>query len=423
MGGMRVAFAVAGSRGDAQPFVALARECAARGMDVVMLSHAEHRHLTQTWGVPFREMPGDPRSMLASERGVELLRTRDPLRVLTRLRGLAGDLFDDAAVALESELADCDAVVFSTLAVAAHHVAELLGIPRMWGVLQPVTATASWPSLLLPTMPSRSSWWNRRSHDVADALTWTLFGPATAAYRSRVGLPHRSWSAMRAEVARDLPVLGGWSQVLAPRPDDWPEHVVVTGAWQLPEQGVPLPPDLEEFLASGPAPVYMGLGSSTVPDPAAVTDMFVEAARLVGVRLILGAGWADLGSTVTGNPHVLVVGEVPHAALFPRCAAVVHHAGAGTTHTALAAGTPAVPMPLWGDQPFWAARSAATGAAAPPVGRPWRVARLATAVAQAVGEPWRRQRAGALAEMMGREAGTVTASQHVERTFMAGSHL
>jgi len=147
---MRVACVVAGSRGDAQPFVALARSCSDLGMETVLLTHAEHRGLAERWQVPFREMPGDPRRILNSPAGQQLLNTRDPIRVLTRLRSLAGDLFDEAAAALEVALADCDAVIFSTLAVAAYHVAEMFGLPRMWGVLQPVTATSCWPSLLLP---------------------------------------------------------------------------------------------------------------------------------------------------------------------------------------------------------------------------------------------------------------------------------
>ncbi|WP_205650402.1 glycosyltransferase [Actinoplanes solisilvae] len=42
--------------------------------------------------------------------------------------------------------------------------------------------------------------------------------------------------------------------------------------------------------------------------------------------------------------------------MFPRTAAVVHHAGAGTTAAGLRAGVPAVPVPVPVDQPFWADR-------------------------------------------------------------------
>jgi vancomycin aglycone glucosyltransferase len=45
-----------------------------------------------------------------------------------------------------------------------------------------------------------------------------------------------------------------------------------------------------------------------------------------------------------------VVRAAPHAALFPRCAALVHHGGSGTTAAALRAGTPQVILPVMLDQ-------------------------------------------------------------------------
>ena len=62
-----------------------------------------------------------------------------------------------------------------------------------------------------------------------------------------------------------------------------------------------------------------------------------------------------------------MIGDVPHEWLFPRMAAVIHHAGAGTTAAGLRAGVPAVSVPKIGDQPFWAARLAALGTGPPPI--------------------------------------------------------
>lgn len=45
--------------------------------------------------------------------------------------------------------------------------------------------------------------------------------------------------------------------------------------------------------------------------------------------------------------------QVPHPWLFPQCAAVVHHGGAGTTGAGLMAGRPTAVVPAFGDQPFW----------------------------------------------------------------------
>jgi sterol 3beta-glucosyltransferase len=52
----------------------------------------------------------------------------------------------------------------------------------------------------------------------------------------------------------------------------------------------------------------------------------------------------------------LVIGPAPHAKIFPHCAAVVHHGGAGTLHQALRAGVPQIPAPHLLDQFFWSER-------------------------------------------------------------------
>ncbi|HTI26463.1 MAG TPA: nucleotide disphospho-sugar-binding domain-containing protein, partial [Kutzneria sp.] len=73
-------------------------------------------------------------------------------------------------------------------------------------------------------------------------------------------------------------------------------------------------------------------------------------------RVILARGWADLDVE-----DCFVIGDVNQQALFPRVAAVVHHGGAGTTHTAARAGAPQVVVPQIGDQPQFAARVAELG--------------------------------------------------------------
>lgn len=57
-------------------------------------------------------------------------------------------------------------------------------------------------------------------------------------------------------------------------------------------------------------------------------------------------------------------GSLAHEWLLPRCAAAVHHGGAGTTAASLRAGKPTVVTPVMVDQFFWAQRVNALGVGA-----------------------------------------------------------
>jgi sterol 3beta-glucosyltransferase len=87
--------------------------------------------------------------------------------------------------------------------------------------------------------------------------------------------------------------------------------------------------------------------------PADLAGIVLGALRRTGRRGLLQAGWAGLADAA-GRDDVLVVDDVPHDWLFARMAAVVHHGGAGTTHTGLRAGIPNVVVPFFADQPLWA---------------------------------------------------------------------
>lgn len=98
-----------------------------------------------------------------------------------------------------------------------------------------------------------------------------------------------------------------------------------------------------------------------------------------------GSAQAGTAGLAADGNDVLTIGDVPHAVLFPRLAAVVHHGGAGTSAAALRAGVPAVTVPVTADQPFWAGRLAAIGAATDPI--PFRsltAERLAASLHQVV---------------------------------------
>ena len=65
-----------------------------------------------------------------------------------------------------------------------------------------------------------------------------------------------------------------WSPELLPKPKDWKRHIDISGFYFLDEEsGYKPPADLAEFLAAGPAPVYIGFGSVVIQDPVGMSGM------------------------------------------------------------------------------------------------------------------------------------------------------
>jgi UDP:flavonoid glycosyltransferase YjiC (YdhE family) len=101
-----------------------------------------------------------------------------------------------------------------------------------------------------------------------------------------------------------------------------------------------------------------------------------------------------------------IIDETPHDWLFPRMAAVVHHAGAGTTGAGLRAGVPAITVPILADQPFWSDRLERIGVS--PGAIPFRELTapcLAELIRQAITEPAYQRRAAAFGAVVRAEDG------------------
>jgi UDP:flavonoid glycosyltransferase YjiC (YdhE family) len=92
-------------------------------------------------------------------------------------------------------------------------------------------------------------------------------------------------------------------------------------------------------------------------------DVSAAAATGMGLRAVLLVGKSAENRPAIESDQVFVAEWAPHSELFHRAAAVVHQGGAGTLHTALAAGRPMIVVPFAHDQPDNAARVERLGVA------------------------------------------------------------
>jgi sterol 3beta-glucosyltransferase len=114
-----------------------------------------------------------------------------------------------------------------------------------------------------------------------------------------------------------------------------------------------IPKALYQFIEQGEKPVYMTFGSLQKAVPDWSMDLFIEAAQQANCRAIIQTS-SDRYPPETQHGDVYFIGKHPHQAVFQHCAAVVHHGGAGTTHSATLSGCPSIVVPFMDEQLFWA---------------------------------------------------------------------
>jgi sterol 3beta-glucosyltransferase len=278
--------------------------------------------------------------------------------------------------------------------------------PKHFGAgMIPITPTAAFPSPFLPPkwVPRPL---NRASHRFVNAMLWKAFRDKTNAARAMFKLPPRK------AVWAEQPMIYGVSPNLLPTPADWPAQAHLCGQWLARSPAWMPPPALAHFLAAGEVPIYIGFGSMTGFDKARLLDALIEA--MTGRRALFHTGWSGIDPKALPD-NFLAIDDTPHDWLFPRTAAVIHHGGSGTSHSAACAGVPSIVTPFAGDQFFWAERLRLAGVA--PValaGRRPKAEAFARALDFAAAARV-RNRARALGEAMRAENGVVDAVAALER--------
>ena len=401
---MRILILAVGSRGDVQPCIAIGRALKARGHQVRFLTHGNFRDAIEGLGLGFLEAHGNPREWLESEPGLCWLESGlNPFAFFRGLKRFMRLVLANLPKTLEF-YKDCDAILYTPLAIAGPHLGEKLGCPAFPLMFQPVYPTSAFPSFLLDpqgTAPrARAQNWFARNYN---CLSYHV---VEQGFNLVVRKQINGWrcsdlrlgsGAFFGEIARQrqrrVPHFLGWSEHVLPRPQEWTSQVHATGYWYLPPPETWQPPaDLMAFLEQGPPPVYVGFGSLTLRNASNISDLVIKALGQAGCRGILSRGWGNLGQGAPSQ-SIFQIDSVPHEWLFPKLAAIVHHGGAGTTGASLRSGAPSVLVPFFCDQFLWANRVAELNAG--PKAVPYAgltVEKLAGAIRQSLTDPRLKER-------------------------------
>ena len=356
--------------GDVMPFVPIANDMAGRGHDVTFAVPEGFWPMLE--GEAFRLAPVgtqfSPRELDAH--GDVLERASSPLgtaraarfwigefgvRPLREIHGALTDATDGADVVL----------THPTAAFAARMVAEQRDVPWVTGHLFPMLIPTTdhlppgWP--LEKVVPRPSARHTRFAWSAMESMSARMmYDREINAMRREIGLPTVHANAMLGGLSPTL-MLGLWSSVWSAPASDWPAHYSTTGftIWAGPT-GQELPATLSAYLDEGEPPVLVTLGTSAASNAGSLFETIAEVLDRTGRRGVFLVGGSDkISARLAARNDVWPF--APITEVLPRCSAVVHAGGHGTTAAALAAGVPSVVVPMLYDQQWHAHRAQELG--------------------------------------------------------------
>ncbi|KAF1787275.1 Glycosyltransferase family 28, N-terminal domain [Phytophthora cactorum] len=334
---MQICIMIVGTRGDVQPFLAIAKRLQQDGHRVRLATHKIYRDFITNHGVEFYPLGGDPKELAAYMKDVpRQMQILEDILMSTWPAVSAPDP-DGKAPGVPGSPFRAQAIISNPVTYGHIHVAEKLGVPLHIMFPQPWVPTVAFPhpmsNLPYQDKPQKR---NYLSYKLVDLLMWETTERIVNTFRKML-------------LDLDIPHSFMWSPSLVPKPFDWGDlyDIVGTVTLKTEDSSYTASPELEAFVGNDGGPIFVGFGSMVLEDPRATTKMIIEAAKQANVRVLIQSSWTDM----TGDIEIPTTSSSLEIALM---IGFCHVALQSCTMEALALQLEATfIVSFFGDQPFW----------------------------------------------------------------------
>ncbi len=354
-----------GSRGDFQPYIALARELQKLGKSVRIAGGKSFEDFIKGYGIDFYPLSADYQSADIDPKLLQDAQSSDnPLKMLLTFNKMKKYVFGLTAE-MFSACKDSELIVYHPGCTIGYFAGEKLGIPSILAAPFPMHKTKEVASLIAY---GKSKMPKALSYKLLQGMLWMAGKTGIIEFfKKEYGKLPENFGSPFERVDKNHPAIISCSNFVFPRPKDWNANIHQNGYWFV-EESIDYKPseELSDFLKNDEKPVYIGFGSvfdSRHKDE--TVKIIIDALNMVDRRGII-CGMSDV-QNLPGN--LLAIDSIPHSWLFERVALVCHHGGAGTTAAGFKAGIPSIIIPFSNDQFAWAHRAYDLGVGSKPIYR------------------------------------------------------
>ena len=422
---MRIGIQTWGSDGDIRPFIALASGLSSSGHEVTLVltsvDNKDYHHFGQSQSFKLQQVGNikydtETQFRLAHKIGNE----KNPLKQFDLiLENYFEPVVDEMFSASKKLYEENNAVIGHFIHHPLKTAADIANRPLITVTLNHIAIPTRYKPP--PSFPNLGTLINFLLWKISMIIVNKRLIPSINRLRLSEGIkPVKSFREVWESKLLNLIAV---SPVFCRQYPDWENYHHICGFLNMPEKGEEyvIPQDLEDFLTSGPAPVYITFGSMLSPLMGneyliETTRLMVDATKLAGCKAIIQSYWDNINS-IEEHSDIYRITKVPHQIIFPHCSAVVHHCGAGTTQSVTRAGCPSVAVAHMADQVFWGNKLKQLGIAPKPLYRQSITAQsLAKEIMFVLDSQNMKKKAEELGKLLRKEEGVFHAVKTIEET-------
>jgi sterol 3beta-glucosyltransferase len=355
---MKILLISIGTRGDCEPFLGVAHMLKERGEQVICAFPEQYRSLAEDAGLPFISLGREFIDLLDSEAGKFAMggtgsfyqKGKALIALSIQSYPIQKKMLDMQHEIIQIEEPDC----------IIYH--PKVTYPMPW------SKTSGRKSILLSPIPclihevenhahvgfngNRGKIINKLSYKLANIGQVQGILVAVRKYFNNRGFSYKNIKeSLFAEN-----IFYAVSPAIFPRPKDWPENAIVAGFQERPKFHHWTPDHaILKFISDNDNILFITFGSMVNPNPQDKARWFIEILEKHKIPTIINISGGGLVEPRDEYDRKLIqfVPSIPYDWAFPRMHAVIHHGGAGTTHSALKAGCASMAIPHTADQPMW----------------------------------------------------------------------
>lgn len=321
-----------GSRGDIQPYIALAKQLKTSGHEVAIATHPYTKALIEAFGVRHVSIGKD----ISVENEVKkvLIKSNTPTKGLFHVVRFIIESLKHCHNDLMTAIKDADTVIVGHN-LAGMIEAELLNKPYIRVAIDVSSVPTRKPSFL-------SKYYFQ---GLLTSFFASVFLKPFNKYRKSLKLP----AAHKSTYIPKLTLLPISKEIQLPN-ELWLPNTEISGYWFL---DTPIDfksnPKLLKFIQNGSKPIFISLGSmyADLNQIKKTLDIFVSSTTQANERAVI---LMPIEIKEKLPDSIFLIKSIPYSWLLEKVSLVVHHCGFGTTAEVMKAGLPSIPIPHIFDQ-------------------------------------------------------------------------